>query len=625
MEKINIKKYWTIFTSKSSDALSKLSKAFMLPILLLPIAGLFLGVGATIASDAITTAGSGWNSFGVFLKMMGEVPFASLPVLFAISIAIAFTDDAGAAGLTALVAFLVFSAVSASFMRPEEVTYQYLVKITGSTDGTIYSLKEYFVGEAKIIEAIKESFKNLEDKTFSVEYLGENVVTYKIWFWTGVSSKLATNILGIGPTLSTGIFGGITVGCITAYLYNRLHTIQLPSYISVFSGVRFVPIATFFAIMPLAFLFILIWPAIGQAFNFFGEKSGDLPVGLDSLFFGLIERSLIPFGLHHVFYAPLWWSGAGGSLSDFLSPVDVEKLTTLTAEGDQTGFISVLADGKLKIQDVWDAGLHLGRFQTGKFPFMIFGLPAAAAAMFFTVPKENRKTALGVYASAGFTSFLTGITEPIEFTFLFIAPWLYYGIHVPLAGISFMLMNVLSVKIGMTFSGGFFDWIIYGIVPSFSGHKTNWWIVPIVGVVYAVIYFVLFYFLIKRFNVKVPGRENINNGDIRLYTKKDYRKSKIEQDLTGVENNNIAKNEKPYAILQALGGVENVIAVDACASRLRVSVNDSQLVQVDVLKSLGASGVMIRGANSVHVVFGGQSDVYKTEIKNILNKDKINE
>lgn len=626
--------FWSNFKGKSQGVLQKLSRAFMLPIALLPIAGLFLGIGATIASDAVTAAG-GLKTFGIFLKMIGEVPFANLPVLFAISVAIAFTDDAGVAGLTALVGFLIFVAVIAVFMQEATVEYKYLLRYSEGTEKKqiIISINELLKGDALAGRLTTELQKLLSKEItvtndfYSVEPIGKIANTYSLWFWKSVDNKLTTSVLGIGPTLNSGVFGGIIIGAVVAFLYNRFYTTQLPSYISFFSGVKFVPIVVFFAVIPVSFIFILIWPPVGQAFNWFGTSSGKLPVGLDSLFFGIIERSLIPFGLHHVFYAPLWWTGAGGSLNEFVTITDVNDPLTLAALGDQTGILAVIADGKLLLQDIWDKGLRLGRFQSGKFPFMMFGLPAAAAAMTLTVPKGNRRAALGIYASAGLTSFLTGITEPLEFSFLFVAPWLFYAIHVPLAGISFMLMNVLKVKVGMTFSGGFFDWIIYGIVPSASGHATRWWMIPIVGIGYAAVYFTLFYFLIMKFNIKIPGRDQGDGteGNFRLYTKKDYQAAK-NQGNSAVPSANASKNasdDKPQAILDALGGANNIKSIDACASRLRVQVLDNKLVDVEKLKSLGAAGVMVK-EQSIQAVFGGQSDIWKSKIRQILKAKDIN-
>lgn len=638
--------FWSNFKEKSQGVLQKLSKSFMLPIALLPIAGLFLGIGATIETLAKNADAEAWETFGTFLKMMGDVPFANLPVLFAISVAIAFTNDAGVAGLTALIGFLIFVVVIAVFMNQGVINYNYVlayVDDAGKDQKIVVSLKELYTGKDLIPKLTAEFSKLLggtlggkpiDDTFYQVISSSETPINYNLWFWKGdlaVDNKLTTSILGIGPTLNSGVFGGIIVGALVAFLYNRFYLTELPSYISFFSGVKFVPIVVFFAVIPLAFIFILIWPPVGAAFNWFGRSSGTLPVGLDSLFFGLIERSLIPFGLHHVFYAPLWWSGAGGAISDFASTGDVANPLTLTAVGDQTGFMAVIADGKLTLQDMWGRGLRLGRFQAGKFPFMMFGLPAAAAAMALTVPKENRNTALGVYASAGLTSFLTGITEPLEFSFLFVALWLFYGIHVPLAGISFMLMNVLQVKIGMIFSGGLLDWIIYGIVPSFSGQTTNWWVVPIVGAAYAAIYFFLFYFLILRFNIKIPGREAVD-GQIHLFTKKDYQAAKSQSKNMSPIEDNIINDEKEKLkdkksgkgivtaekILAALGGAENIENIDACASRLRVQVFDMNKVDAGELEILSTKPIKKSGKKQVAVVFGGQSDIWKNKIKEIL-------
>ncbi|WP_342263285.1 PTS transporter subunit EIIC [Spiroplasma endosymbiont of Dromius quadrimaculatus] len=289
----------------------------MLPIALLPIAGLFLGIGATIETLAKNADAEAWETFGTFLKMMGDVPFANLPVLFAISVAIAFTNDAGVAGLTALIGFLIFIVVIAVFMNQGVINYNYVlayVDDAGKDQKIVVSLKELYTGKDLIPKLTAEFSKLLggtlggkpiDDTFYQVISSSETPINYNLWFWKGdlaVDNKLTTSILGIGPTLNSGVFGGIIVGALVAFLYNRFYLTELPSYISFFSGVKFVPIVVFFAVIPLAFIFILIWPPVGAAFNWFGRSSGTLPVGLDSLFFGLIERSLIPFGLHHVFY-----------------------------------------------------------------------------------------------------------------------------------------------------------------------------------------------------------------------------------------------------------------------------------------------------------------------------------
>ena len=639
--------YWKALPNKTLVTLSKLSKSFLLPISLLPIAGIFIGVGAAITSEIAKSYGgiaahyqqnAGWI-FGNVLNQMGSICFANLAVLFCISTVIAFSKDIGTATIAGLIAFLVFNA---------------------------------FIGGL--------SFQHTDPKT--------KVITYSLLFYKAIPKSLYSNILGIN-SLNTGVFAGIVVGCITSYVYNRTYKIQLPKFISFFSGVRFVPIILFIAIVPLALLFAISWPVIGIGLNSVGKATGDLPYGFDSFIFEIFERSLVPFGLHHVFYAPLWWTSAGGGplgpifhnidnwvqqnhdnavkaaaaagISGFpnkgsfilwffhvssYGQLDQGSLNILGASGDQKLLYAVLSSNNISFTGLHQLQLfmnhayaldshfqwvnidNLGRFQTGKFPFMMFGLTAAAVAMYLSAPKAKRRSCMGIYFSAAATCFLTGITEPIEYTFLFVAPWLFYGIHMPLATISFWLMGLLKVHVGQTVSGGFIDCTIFGIIP-FSAKGTNFYWIFIVGPAFSVAYFFLFYFLIKKFNVPVPGREELGGGSAKspkLYTKMDYRKKKYSGSKEGKE---IEKLTRAMTIYEALGESKNITFVDACASRLRISVKDISLVQKEKIKALGPSAVIVRGLE-IQSIFSGESDILKTFIREIIKdpqaaRDKISE
>ncbi len=413
----------------------------------------------------------------------------------------------------------------------------------------------------------------------------------------------------------------------------------------------------FLAVIPLAFIFMIIWPLIGTGLAWFGNNSGKLPVGLDSLIFEIFERSLVPFGLHHVFYSPLWWTQAGGSMADLIAnvlkdplsymaflkdlqaagyidaSVDVAKISaadaivavnswvsslnasTISAVGDQTIMYKIIADPKITFTMVEHMGLNLGRFQSGKFPFMMFGLPAAAAAMWFSVPKQNRKQVMGIYFSAALTCFLTGITEPIEFTFLFVAPWLFYGVHMPLCAISFMLMWLLHVHTSMMVSGGFIDFIVFGIIPFVGGKGTNFYWILVVGIPYIAIYFAAFYFCIKYGKVGIPGRD----GSAKLYTKADFKAKQGGSEASAVPaKGDAAKREKARKIIEFLGGPNNITAVDSYASRLRVTVVDSSVVDQNVIKSLGGSTGMIVRGKSVQIVYGGEQEVIKPYMRELL-------
>ncbi len=648
--------------AKFMASLSKLSKAFMLPIALLPIAGLFLGVGTTIIGQSMEKSTLWW--FGHILQLTGNIPFQNLPALFAISVAIAFTKDAGVAGLTAIIAWLVFNVFMSAFMQQGitiwKITASFKMNWNGWPIGGssvvglpnttftnfVFSMRDeghiptyatsgvtaggfahHHIGMKEVLAQIlsakfKTNIQPGDITSFDATSIIRTPLTYNLWFWKGaigVAPSIVSPVLGIGAnqngmgtfggSLNTGVFGGIAVGGLVSVIYNKFYKIQLPKFIAFFGGVRSVPIISFIAVLPLSAIFIILWPGFGSLLTQFGKWSGTLPAGLDSFIFGLAKRALIPFGLHHVFYAPLWWTSAGGQVSDFVSSGQVTSAATLTAQGDQSGIMAVLADGKLKLQDVWNNGLHLGRFQSGEFAIMMFALPAVAVAMWLTVPKQNRKAAMGIYFSAALTSMLTGITEPLEFTFLFVSPALYYLVHVPIFASSYMLANVTGIKIGMTFSGGMLDWIIFGIIPSIDGHDTKWWLVPIEGMGYALIEASLFYFIIKWKNIQLPGR---TSGEMKLFTKSDFREKSSSGGLS------IPGGDRTIQVIKALGGDDNLENVDACATRLRVAVKDPKKVDSESLKKLGAIAVIING-NGTQSIFGGEADIIKTNINEYLN------
>ncbi|WP_211246838.1 PTS transporter subunit EIIC [Mesoplasma photuris] len=619
--------------------LSKLSKAFLLPIALLPIAGVFLGVGAAIAANTEISS-IGWY-IGTVMNKMGDVCFGNLPILFTLSVAMAYTKDNGIAALTALVGFLVMNAMQAALLKQNT------------------------------------------DQTWSLLWHGS------------FPNGLITKNLGI-DSLNTGVFAGIFVGAISAKIYNKFHATQLPAAFSFFSGTKLVPIITFFAVIPLSFLFMFFWPWIGQGLEWFGTTSGKIPVkGIDSLVFEMIERSLVPFGLHHVFYAPLWWTSAGGAISDQindaiktftdggtvngltsdqfmekvmafagsswdLGPISaIEYLTQmktgaswysgleldafngfLSSQGDQNmmnRLIAVIDNSKGINFETFEAlGLNLGRFQSGKFGFMLLGLPMAAVAMLLNVPKANRKNVMGIYLSAAFTCFLTGITEPIEYTFLFLAPWLFYGVHMPLAAVSFMLSGFMQTHVSMTISGGFIDYIVFGIIPFFGQNAMDpLSVFGVLGVSAGMggLYFVAFYFAVKYGKVMVPGRAE-SEGDVQLFTKADFKASQgknvdgsalsmgVNQYTTSNDAKEIARYEKAAKIIEFLGGEANITDVDSCASRLRLTVIDSSLANVDGIKSLGGStGALVKG-NNIQVVYGGEQEAIKPRMKNILEMQR---
>jgi PTS system D-glucosamine-specific IIC component len=376
------------------------------------------------------------------------------------------------------------------------------------------------------------------------------------------------SVLGI-PTLQTGVFGGIIIGALAAWCYNKFFNISLPSYLGFFAGKRFVPIMMALTSFVLAFPMALIWPTIQTGLNAFSEGLLDANTGLSVFLFGFIKRLLIPFGLHHICHAPFWfefgsWTNAAGDI----------------IRGDQRIFIEQIREG---------SHLTAGKFMQGEFPVMMFGLPAAALAIYHTAKPGSKKVVAGLMGSAALTSFLTGITEPLEFSFLFVAPLLFF-IHAILDGLAFLTMYLLDVHLGYTFSGGFIDFVLLGVLPN----QTNWWLVIPVGLVYAVIYYFVFRFLITKFNYKTPGREDKQ-----------------------IEASTATASELPFEVLDAMGGQENIKHLDACITRLRVEVKEKSKVDVAGLKELGASGVLEVG-NNMQAIFGPKSDQIKHDMAMIM-------
>ncbi|MEH6939617.1 glucose-specific PTS transporter subunit IIBC [Bacillus sp. JJ664] len=507
---------------KIFGVLQKVGKALMLPVAILPAAGLLLAFGNAFQNPQtlkyLPFLDASW--FQLVARVMeqsGDIIFGNLSLLFAVGVAVGLAGGEGVAGLAAIVGFLIMNKTMSVFKD---------------------------VGQYIVL-----------DKALNIAKFDDPSYAF---------------VLGI-PTLQTGVFGGIIVGILAAWAYNKYFEIDLPSYLGFFAGKRFVPIATAAFSVLLGILMCFIWPPIQHGLNTFSHNMIDANLTLSAFIFGVIERSLIPFGLHHIFYAPFWFEF--GSYTDKAG---------LVVHGDQKIFFAQLKDG---------VDLTAGTFMVGKFPFMMFGLPAAALAMYHEAKPENRKIAGGILASAALTSFLTGITEPIEFSFLFVAPVLF-GIHAIFAGLSFMIMQILNVKIGMTFSGGLIDYLLFGVLPN----RTGWWWVIIVGLVLAVIYYLGFRFAIRKWNLKTPGREDA---------------------VTEESTNNTPASELPYEILQALGGKDNISSLDACITRLRVQVNAKDEVNKDRLKALGAAGVLEVG-NNIQAIFGPKSDTLKTQIKDIM-------
>ena len=400
-----------------------------------------------------------------------------------------------------------------------------------------------------------------------------------------------TSVCGI-QSLQMGVFGGIIVGLGVAALHNRFYRIQLPNALSFFGGTRFVPIISTIVYMFVGIIMYFVWPVVQNGiYALGGLVTGSGYVG--TLIFGLIKRALIPFGLHHVFYMPFWQTAVGGTAI----------IDGVTVTGAQNIFFAELASKSTTVFSV-----SATRFMAGKFPFMMFGLPGAALAMYQCAKPEKKKAAGGLLLSAALTAFLTGITEPLEFTFIFVALPMY-AVHCVLAGLSFMLMHILNVGVGMTFSGGLIDLVLFGVMQ--GNAKTHWVWVVVVGAVYFVLYYIIFRFMISKFDYKTPGRDDAE--EVKLYTRADVNARSAASGSTA------PAGDDPVSalIVEGLGGAANLSDVDCCATRLRCTVKDAALVKQDVLKVSGASGVICKG-NGVQVVYGPKVAVIKAKLEDYL-------
>ena len=510
----------------------------MLPIALLPVAGLLLGIGSSFTNPTTLEAYGLTNIIkegGILYSILdimsktGSVVFDNLPLLFAIGVAIGMAKkEKEVAALSGAIAYLIMNA----------------------------------------------SISALIHSRGGVEELAENTTT---------------SVLGI-TTLQMGVFGGIIVGLGVAALHNRFYRIRLPQVLSFFGGTRFVPIISSLVYLAVGVAMFFIWPLIQSGIAALGQlvlRSGYAGTWI----YGIIERALIPFGLHHVFYMPFWQTELGG----------VAIIDGITVTGAQNIYFAELASKATE-----QFSVAATRFMSGKFPFMIFGLPAAAYAMYRCARPEKKKLVGGLLLSAALTSFLTGITEPLEFTFLFVAPAMYI-VHCVLAGLSFMLMHIFNVGVGMTFSGGAIDLTLFGILQ--GNAKTNWIWIIVVGLAYAVIYYFVFYFMIKKFNYKTPGRE-ADDEETKLFTRKDLN-----------ERNALRKQENgdrtSALILSGLGGKDNISDIDCCATRLRVTVKDPQTVDKAILSESGASGVIAKG-KGIQVIYGPQVSVIKSNLESYM-------
>lgn len=396
------------------------------------------------------------------------------------------------------------------------------------------------------------------------------------------TAGILTTTMGIENTMNSSVLGGVVIGFVVSVLHNKYQNIKLPDLLSFFGGTHFIPIISTVAAIIIGAAFAVVWPYLGIFIAWLGTVIAKLGV-FGTFLYGTILRALIPTGLHHVFYMPFWQTALGGA-----AEVGGQYL-----EGAQNILFAQLANGDVISPSV-------AKFYSGNFPIMMFGFPGAALAMYHTAKKENREKVKGLLFSSGLTSFLTGITEPLEFSFLFASPFLFFGVHCILGGLSFAIVYALGAGVGYTFSAGLFDFILYGVLPGNS--RTHWIVVLVVGLIYAAVYYVAFRFLITKFNLKTPGREE-NIEDVRLHSKKEYLESKKE---TSEENVN-------ELIIEGLGGLKNIVDVNNCATRLRVSLKDGTKIDKSILTASGATGTFAKG-NNIQVIYGPRVVNIKAEL-----------
>ena len=530
---------------KIFGVLQRVGRSFMLPIALLPVAGLLLGIGSSFTNQTMLEA---YGLTGVIYE--GSVPYTILDIM----------NQCGSAVFNNLA--LLFAMGVAIGMAKKE-------KEVAALSGAI----AYLVMNTAISAMITARG--------GVEAMAANTTT---------------STLGI-TTLQMGVFGGIIVGLGVAALHNRFYKIQLPQVLSFFGGTRFVPIVCTIVFVAVGIAMFYVWPVVQMGIAALGNlvlQSGYAGTWI----YGILERALIPFGLHHVFYMPFWQTAMGGTAI----------IDGVTSQGAQNIFFAELASKSTQVFSV-----SATRFMAGKFPFMIFGLPGAALAMYKTAKPEKRKVAGGLLISAALTAMLTGITEPLEFTFLFVAP-LMYAVHCVYAGLSYMLMHIFNVGVGMTFSGGIIDLTLFGVLQ--GNAKTHWIWIVIVGAVYFVLYYFTFYFMITKMDLKTPGRED-GDEETKLFTRSDF-KAKTGVGPDGAAPAGGASDPVSALILKGLGGKANLSDVDCCATRLRVTVIDPSKVTDALLKQSGASGVIHKG-NGVQVVYGPQVAVIKSNLVDFMD------
>lgn len=539
---------------KIFGVLQRVGRSFMLPIAILPVAGLLLGLGSSFTNTTtIETYGLQWllgdktilHALLVIMNAVGSAIFDNLPLIFAVGVAIGMAK------------------------KEKEVS-------------ALSAVIAYFVMNVSINAMLKISGKILADGSIAKDVLDGTI----------------TSVCGI-QSLQMGVFGGIIVGLGVAALHNRFYKIELPNALSFFGGTRFVPIISTVAYLFVGILMYFIWPTVQNGiYALGGVVTGTGYFG--TLLFGIIKRALIPFGLHHVFYMPFWQTAVGGTM----------EVAGHMVEGGQNIFFAQLADSA----NIAHFSADATRYFSGEFIFMIFGLPGAALAMYKCAKPEKKKQAGSLLLSATLACMFTGITEPLEFSFLFVAPALF-AVQVVLAGSAYMIAHILNIAVGLTFSGGLLDFFLFGILQ--GNAKTSWLLVIPVGIVYFLLYYFIFSFLIKKFDFKTPGRED-DDTETKLYTKADVNERKAAKDVKNSdEKAGSVADELSQTISRGLGGKANISDVDCCATRLRITVIDPEKVNDVLLKSTGASGVVHKG-QGVQIIYGPRVTVIKSDLEDYL-------
>ena len=539
---------------KIFSVLQRVGRSFMLPIAILPVAGLLLGIGSsftnatTIETYGLTKIlgeGTILHALLMIMNSVGSAVFNNLPLIFAVGVAIGMAKkEKEVSALSAVIAYFVMNtAINA------------MLTITGQ-----------ILDNGEIAESVLEG--------------------------------TITSVCGI-QSLQMGVFGGIIVGLGVAALHNRFYRIQLPNALSFFGGTRFVPIISTIVYMFVGIAMYFVWPVVQNGiYALGGLVTGSGYVG--TLIFGLIKRALIPFGLHHVFYMPFWQTAVGGTM----------EVAGQVVQGGQNIFFAQLADSA----NIAHFSADATRYFSGEFIFMIFGLPGAALAMYQCAKPEKKKAAGGLLLSAALACMATGITEPLEFSFLFVAPALF-AVQVVLAGSAYMIAHMLNIAVGLTFSGGLLDFFLFGILQ--GNAKTSWIRVIPVGIIYFFLYYFIFKFMIKKFDFKTPGRED-DDVETKLYTKADVNARKEAQN--GAASEGVSSEDAlSERITRGLGGKKNIADVDCCATRLRCTVHEADRVNDGILKSTGASGVIHKG-NGVQVIYGPNVTVIKSNLEDYLEK-----